>query len=120
MLVVLRKASSADSAAGAWARARLMRRAAARRREASSGVRDCRQELRGTVVCLYYPSQMAVNHVVWIKFAAEVPPNRVREHLEALRRLKDEIPDISSLSVGENFTDRAQGCTHGLMTMRDA
>jgi hypothetical protein len=58
---------------------------------------------------------MAVNHVVWIKFAAGVPANRVHEHLEALRRLKDEIPDISNLSVGENFTDRAQGCTHGLV-----
>jgi len=92
-----------------------MRRAAARRREASSGVRDCRQELRVTGVCPYYPSHMAVNHVVWIKFAAEVSPTRVREHVEALRRLKEEIPDISRLSVGENFTDRAQGCTHGLV-----
>jgi len=58
---------------------------------------------------------MAVNHVVWIKFRADVAANRVEEHLEALRRLKDEISAISNLTIGANFTDRAQGCTHGLV-----
>jgi len=63
---------------------------------------------------------MAVNHVVWIKFAADVPANRVREHVEALRNLKDEIPEIVNLSIGTNFTERAQGCTHGLVVeLRD-
>jgi len=58
---------------------------------------------------------VAVNHVVWIKFAAGVPADRVREHLEALRSLKQEIPEILNLSLGVNFTERAQGCTHGLV-----
>jgi hypothetical protein len=58
---------------------------------------------------------MAVNHVVWIKFAAQVPAERVREHVAALWRLQDEVPTIKSLSIGENFTDRAMGCTHGLV-----
>jgi len=33
--------------------------------------------------------------------------------LAELRKLKDKIPDIANLSCGANFSDRAEGCTHG-------
>jgi hypothetical protein len=58
---------------------------------------------------------MPVNHVVWIKFAAETSAQRIAEHMEALRGLKMDVPGINHVSVGENFTDRAHGCTHGLV-----
>jgi Stress responsive A/B Barrel Domain len=63
---------------------------------------------------------MPINHVVWIKFAPETSAHRIAAHMEALRRLKDDVPGINHLSVGENFTDRAHGCTHGLVVeLRD-
>jgi Stress responsive A/B Barrel Domain len=58
---------------------------------------------------------MPVNHIVWIKFAAETSAHCIAEHMDALRRLKGDVPGIKRLSVGENFTDRAHGCTHGLV-----
>jgi hypothetical protein len=58
---------------------------------------------------------MPVNHVVWIKLAAETSAQRIAEHMDALRRLKIDVPGINQLSVGVNFTDRAHGCTHGLV-----
>ena len=56
-----------------------------------------------------------VEHMVWIRFKAGVSEARQREHLDALRSLEGRVPGISRLAVGENFTDRAQGYTHGLL-----
>ena len=58
---------------------------------------------------------MAVYHMVWFRFAAEVPNERVDEHLAALRGLSATVPDVIGLHVGENFTERAAGYTHGLI-----
>jgi hypothetical protein len=63
---------------------------------------------------------MAVNHVVWIKFKAAVPPARVAEHVDALHGLAVRVPGIVELSLGANFTDRANGFTRGLVvTLQD-
>ncbi len=58
---------------------------------------------------------MAVQHIVWIKFNADVSNDRIDEHLAGLRSLEGEVPGITALMLGENFTDRAQGYTHGLI-----
>ena len=58
---------------------------------------------------------MAVQHMVWIKFNDTVKPDRQREHLAGLRSLKDRVPGIQALALGENFTNRARGFTHGLL-----
>ncbi|MFA9477890.1 Dabb family protein [Phycisphaerales bacterium AB-hyl4] len=66
---------------------------------------------------------MAVEHMVWIKFNDDVSEARKREHLDGLRSLKGKVPGIEKLAVGENFTDRSGGFTHGLLvtlTSRDA
>ena len=61
-----------------------------------------------------------VEHMVWIKFKAGVTEARQQTHLDGLRALKDRIPGIKRLAVGENFTDRAAGYTHGLLvTLED-
>ncbi len=60
---------------------------------------------------------MAVTHMVWIKFNADVTPATVNEHLAGLSSLKDTVPGITSLSIGANFTDRANGYTHGLLVL---
>lgn len=58
---------------------------------------------------------MSVLHVVWIKFNPDVSSNRIEEHIAALKTLQDSVPGISRLSIGENFTDRAGGYTHGIV-----
>jgi hypothetical protein len=55
-----------------------------------------------------------VNHMVWIKFAADIDDERIAAHLAALRGLPKEVPGIIDLTIGPNFTDRANGYTHGL------
>lgn len=56
-----------------------------------------------------------IEHMVWIKFRTDVTPQRIEQHLAALRSLKAKVPGIVELSVGRSFTDRAAGCTHGLL-----
>lgn len=58
---------------------------------------------------------MPVQHMVWIKFREDISEARKAEHLAGLAALEKKIPGILHLSVGENFTDRAQGFTHGLL-----
>ena len=58
---------------------------------------------------------MAVQHMVWIKFNEGVSEQRKQEHLDGLAGLTDKVPGIVSLHVGENFTDRSGGYTHGLL-----
>jgi hypothetical protein len=58
---------------------------------------------------------MAVNHLVWLKFAADVPAERVQAHLNALQGLRSQVPGVLELSLGPNFTERANGFTHGLV-----
>lgn len=56
-----------------------------------------------------------IEHMVWLKFRPAVTPQKIEQHLAALRSLKNTVPGIIELSVGLNFTDRANGCTHGLL-----
>lgn len=58
---------------------------------------------------------VSVFHIVWIKFNPDVEAERIAQHVAALKTLQDSVPGISSLSVGENFTDRAEGYTHGVI-----
>lgn len=62
---------------------------------------------------------MPVNHMVWIRFRADVPEERIAAHLEGLRSLAAGVPVVRGLTVGRNFTDRANGCTHGLSVILD-
>ncbi len=63
---------------------------------------------------------MAVEHMVWIKFHEGVSDRRIAEHLAALAGLKGRVPGVIDVKVGANFTDRANGCTHGLLvTLED-
>ena len=62
---------------------------------------------------------MAITHIVWIKFNHGVADTRIAEHITALKSLKDNVPGIIELSIGENFTDRADGHSHGLVVILD-
>ncbi|MHC4995354.1 MAG: Dabb family protein [Planctomycetota bacterium] len=58
---------------------------------------------------------MAVEHMVWIKFNEGVEQDLIDEILANLRALEGTVPAIRRLVVAENFTDRANGYTHGLI-----
>jgi hypothetical protein len=60
---------------------------------------------------------MAITHMVWIKFNDAVAPATVDGHLAGLSSLQDTVPGITSLTIGANFTDRANGFTHGLLVV---
>jgi hypothetical protein len=63
---------------------------------------------------------MSVEHMVWFRFKAEMPQPRINDLMTQLRALQKVIPGISSIRTGKNFTDRAQGHTHGLVVILDS
>ena len=58
---------------------------------------------------------MAVQHMVWCRFNDGVSAERIQEHVERLKTLPDGVPFVQKVEVGENFTDRARGFTHGII-----
>jgi len=58
---------------------------------------------------------MAVQHMVWITFDPSVSEQRVQAHMDALVALRGAVPGVVSITAGPNFTDRAEGMTHGLL-----
>ena len=60
---------------------------------------------------------MSVAHMVWIRFDSSVSQETIDAHLQRLSSLKETVPGVLELTLGENFTDRANGCTHGLLVV---
>lgn len=58
---------------------------------------------------------MSVEHMVWFKFMPEVKDTQIQSIMDQLAALAEVIPGIEALKCGKNFTDRAQGHTHGLI-----
>lgn len=56
-----------------------------------------------------------IEHVVLFKLKADAPEAKKTEMLRRLLALKDQIPGISQVSAGTNFSARAQGYTHGFV-----
>ena len=62
---------------------------------------------------------MAVNHQVWIRFRPEIGEAAIAAHASALLALKERVPGVQSISVGRNFTDRANGYNFGICVILD-
>ena len=62
---------------------------------------------------------MAVHHMVWIRFRPDVSDDRIAEIEADLRQLPARVPGVQSMTMGRNFTDRANGCTHGISVILD-
>ncbi len=56
-----------------------------------------------------------VEHIVLFKWKSEATAEQIAAAIKGLGDLKEQVPNILNLSVGENFTDRGQGFTHGLV-----
>lgn len=53
--------------------------------------------------------------MVWFKFKPGVSEQRIAEYPKNLEALSNLVPGILAWHNGWNFTDRAQGFTHGLL-----
>jgi hypothetical protein len=56
-----------------------------------------------------------IEHIVLFKWQSTAAPDAIATAMQALAQMPEQIPDIVTLSCGENFSDRAQGFTHGLV-----
>ncbi len=56
-----------------------------------------------------------VEHVVLFKWSEAATSAQISSAMDALRTLKQSVPGIVDLTCGENFTQRSQSFTHGLV-----
>lgn len=55
-----------------------------------------------------------VDHLVFFAIREEVPREDVEDLLSSIHALRDEVPGTIDLSVGEDFSGRSGGYTHGI------
>ena len=55
-----------------------------------------------------------VDHLVLFAVSDDASPEDVEDLLASIRGLRGSIPNVMDLSVGEDFSGRAKGYTHGL------
>ncbi len=55
-----------------------------------------------------------VDHLVFFAVREDASPEEVRDLLDSIRNLKDEVPGTVDLSVGEDFSGRSGDYTHAL------
>lgn len=61
------------------------------------------------------PDSSGIVHIVLFKWKPEASPEQIEAAIDGLRGLSALLPEILDLSIGENFTERSQGFTHGLV-----
>lgn len=60
-----------------------------------------------------------IRHVVGFRFKPQTTPSQIAQFLAAFRALGGQIPEIRSLSVGPNLTDRDATCPYILSASFD-
>lgn len=55
-----------------------------------------------------------IDHLVFMAANEDASPEDVEDLISSIRDLKDSVPGVVDLSVGENFSERSGGYTHGL------
>jgi hypothetical protein len=55
-----------------------------------------------------------IDHLVFIAVKEDASPEDVEDLISSIRGLKDSVPGVVDLTVGENFSGRSGGYTHGL------
>ena len=56
-----------------------------------------------------------VEHLVWFKLKEGITQDEKAILMQSLRDLKDQVPDILHLAVGEDFSGRSRGFQMGLV-----
>ena len=55
-----------------------------------------------------------IDHLVFLAVREDAPPEDVEDLISSIRGLKDTVPGVVDLTVGENFSGRSGGYTHGI------
>ena len=55
-----------------------------------------------------------IDHLVFLAVREDASPEEVDDLISSIRRLKETVPGVVDLTVGENFSERSGGYTHGL------
>ena len=55
-----------------------------------------------------------IDHLVFIAVKEDASPEDVEDLISSIRGLKASVPGVVDLTVGENFSERSGGYTHGL------
>ncbi len=55
-----------------------------------------------------------IDHLVFVATRDDASTEDVEDLIASIRKLKDTVPGVVDLSVGENFSPRSGGYTHGL------
>lgn len=55
-----------------------------------------------------------IDHLVFLAVREDASPEDVEDLIASIRGLKDSVPGVVDLTVGENFSERSGGYTHGL------
>jgi Stress responsive A/B Barrel Domain len=55
-----------------------------------------------------------IDHLVFLAVREEASPEDVEDLISSIRGLKDTVPGVVDLTLGENFSERSGGYTHGL------
>jgi antibiotic biosynthesis monooxygenase (ABM) superfamily enzyme len=55
-----------------------------------------------------------IDHLVFLSAREEASPEDIEDLISSIRGLKETVPGVMDLTVGENFSPRSGGYTHGL------
>jgi hypothetical protein len=55
-----------------------------------------------------------IDHLVFLAVREEASPEDIEDLISSIRGLKETVPGVVDLTVGENFSERSGGYTHGL------
>jgi hypothetical protein len=55
-----------------------------------------------------------IDHLVFLAAKEDASPEDIEDLISSMRGLKDTVPGVVDLSIGENFSPRSGGYTHGL------
>jgi hypothetical protein len=55
-----------------------------------------------------------IDHLVFLSARDDASPADIEDLIASIRGLKDTVPGVVDLSIGENFSPRSGGYTHGL------
>jgi hypothetical protein len=54
-----------------------------------------------------------IDHLVFLAVRDDASPEDIEDLISSIRGLKDTVPGVVELTVGENFSERSGGYTHG-------
>jgi antibiotic biosynthesis monooxygenase (ABM) superfamily enzyme len=56
-----------------------------------------------------------IDHLVFLSVREEASPEDIEDLISSIRGLKGTVPGVVDLTMGENFSPRSGGYTHGLL-----